>query len=182
MVPLVGGTWAEAKTLAIGTVTPGPDGTAHTTELSYFSRMTDAERFGRLALVEVQRRGVATAKRVCAVNDGAAWIPPLVALHRPDAILILDNPHAVEHLAAAAQVTFGAGTAALACWLERTRHTLRHGDPADVLEALCLLPVAQAADPAHAAEVRDETVQYLARRWECDPFPRNALCGAGLRG
>jgi hypothetical protein len=47
MVPLVGGQWAEVKTLAIGAVEvrPGDDGLpqAHTTGLSYFSRLGHAE-------------------------------------------------------------------------------------------------------------------------------------------
>src|SRR5712691_3326448 len=52
MVPLVGGEWAEVKTLAIGEVEVRPvdDGVpeAQTTNLSYFfSRLTDAETFTR---------------------------------------------------------------------------------------------------------------------------------------
>ena len=47
MVPLVGGQWAEVKTLAIGEVEVrrGADGLpeAHTTNLTYFSRLADAE-------------------------------------------------------------------------------------------------------------------------------------------
>ena len=61
MVPLVGGEWAEVKTLAIGEVEvrPGPDGLpeAHTTKLTYFSRLADAERFTRQAYVETYQRG-----------------------------------------------------------------------------------------------------------------------------
>src|SRR6266568_4313265 len=60
MVPLVGGEWAEVKTLAIGAVEvrPGDDGLpeAHTTDLTYFSRLADAERFTRQAYVETHRR------------------------------------------------------------------------------------------------------------------------------
>ena len=67
MIPLVGGDWAEVKTLVIGEVQPPGDGKGetviHTTEHSYFSRLTDSETFQRLALVETQRRGVETAGR-----------------------------------------------------------------------------------------------------------------------
>ena len=62
MVPVVGGVWAEVKTLAVGEVVgrPGADGDveAHTERLSYFSRLADAETFTRLATAELQRRGV----------------------------------------------------------------------------------------------------------------------------
>jgi hypothetical protein len=40
-------------------------------QVSYFSRLTDVESFGRLALVETHRRGTETAQTVCAVSDGA---------------------------------------------------------------------------------------------------------------
>jgi hypothetical protein len=75
MVPLVGGEWAEVKTLVIGEVQPPiivkGEPVIHTPEISYFSRLTDAETFQRLALVETHRRGVETAQAVAAVTDGA---------------------------------------------------------------------------------------------------------------
>src|SRR5439155_2076509 len=72
MVPLVGGAWAEVKTLAVGTVVPGPpaeDGapTVRTEALSYFSRLADADAFGRLATVETHRRGTLSAGTVCGI-------------------------------------------------------------------------------------------------------------------
>jgi hypothetical protein len=102
MVPLVGGAWGEIKTLAIGTVETRESGSrarqeqeVRTTDLSYFSRMTDHETFTRLALVETHRRGTETAGVVCAVSDGAVWIQACIDHHRPDAVRILDWPHAV---------------------------------------------------------------------------------------
>jgi hypothetical protein len=165
MVPLVGGVWGEAKTLSVGTIVAGGDGRPQTTELSYFSRLTDAATFTQQALVEVQRRGVATAGRVCVPADGAEWIQSFVDHHRPDAVRILDFPHAVEYLTSAVQACFGAGTPTSSGWERTLRHWLRHGEPAAVLEALCRLPVTQARDPAAAAAARDTSVQYLAKRW-----------------
>jgi hypothetical protein len=165
MVPLVGGAWAEAKTVAIGRVVPAADGTVRSQDLSYFSRLADHETFARLAWGELYRRGTTTAGTVLGVMDGSDWLQGFLAYHRPDAVRILDFPHAVEHLAAAAQATFGPGTAATCVWLEEQRHTLRHGDPAAVLAALRALPTAAAADPASAAVVRDATLAYLTKRW-----------------
>jgi hypothetical protein len=136
MVPLVGGSWAEVKTLALGTVTPVPDGESTTTALSYFSRLTDADTFGRLATIETDRRGTTTAGTVVAIVDGADWCQGFIDLHRPDAVRILDLPHAVEHLGAVAQAVFGAGTAAASDWLGTQAHALRHGHEAQVLAAL----------------------------------------------
>ena len=98
MVPLRGkAAWAEAKTLAIGTVTrrttptSGPD----VTGVSYFSRLADHQTFTRLATVETHRRGVETAGVVCGVVDGADWCQQFFDTHRPDAVRILDFHPAV---------------------------------------------------------------------------------------
>jgi hypothetical protein len=137
MVPLVGKRWGEVKTLVIGTIGAPKqrDGEqeVHTEELSYFSRMTDHETFGRLSTVETYRRGTATAELVCAVNDGAEWEQRLVDLQRPDAVRILDFGHSAEHLAAVAQAIHGIGTEAAQAWLKAECHELRHGDPEKVL-------------------------------------------------
>lgn len=64
--------------------------------------MADAETFTHQAYVETYRRGTETAKVVCTVQDGAEWEQGLVDVLRPDAVRILDFPHAVEHLTSAA--------------------------------------------------------------------------------
>ena len=111
MVPLIHKEWAEVKTLALGTVgapvLERGQWVVHTGELSYFSRLADAESFGRLALVETHRRGTETAHTVCAVSDGAEWIQGFVDLHRPDAVRILDFPHALGYVAQAGHAVYG---------------------------------------------------------------------------
>jgi hypothetical protein len=170
MVPLVGGEWAEVKTLAIGEVQmrPGEDGLpeAHTTNLTYFSRLADAEAFTRQAYVEAYRRGTEVAGVVCAVQDGAEWEQGLVDILRPDAVRILDFPHAVEHLTATAQLVLGMSTPELKLWLDEQAHTLKHATNGvrHVLSALAQLPLQRAADPAAAAEARDRTVAYFTKR------------------
>ena len=139
MVPLVGGAWAEVKTLAIGTVevevVKGEE-VVRTGELSYFSRMADHETFERLATVETHRRGTEKAGVVGAVNDGADWEQGFVDYQRPDAVRILDWGHATEHLSAGAQAVLGAGTAETSEWLSVQLHELKHGDSDGVLKAL----------------------------------------------
>ncbi len=170
MVPLVGGEWAEVKTLALGAVEVRRDADglpeAHTTDLSYFSRLADAESFTRQAYVESYRRGTETAKVVCAVQDGAEWEQGLVDVLRPDAVRILDLPHAIEHLTTAAQPVLGSATAELQAWLDEQAHTLKHATDGarQVLTALAKLPVQLAVDPTAAAEARDRTVTYLTKR------------------
>jgi len=170
LVPLLDGEWGEVKTLVIGTIAP-PDPTAGETQprataLSYFSRLADSATFPRMALVETQRRGVTTAGTVVAVMDGAAWVQSVLDYHRPDAVRILDFPHAVEHLNSAAQATFGVGSAAAQSWLTEQAHTLKHGEPGQVLAALRELPTATATDPPAAAHVQAQTLAYLTSRWD----------------
>jgi hypothetical protein len=169
MVPLVGGQWAEVKTVAIGTVserqTAAGERLVQTRDLSYFSRMADHERFERLAWGEVYRRGTPRAGTVVGVMDGSEWLQGFLDYHRPDAVRILDFPHGVEHLTAAAQASLGQDTAASRCWLGAAAHELKTGEPAAVLAAVCQLPVEQATLPEQAAAVRDQTVAYFAKRW-----------------
>ena len=156
MVPLVGGVWAEVKTLAIGTVEPhASTGGPRARNISYVSRLADAASFGWQATLETQRRGTPTAGTVVAVMDGALWLQEFVDLQRPDAVRILDFAHAVEHLGVVAQAVFGPGTAAASEWLGMQAHTLRHGDPDDVIACLTALE--------RDARLHVETVAVVAR-------------------
>jgi hypothetical protein len=165
MVPLVGGSWAEVKTLAIGTVTPvaATDAAgARTVALSYFSRLADHVTFGRLATVETQRRGTETAQTVVAIVDGADWCQGFIDLHRPDAVRILDFAHALEHLGTVAQAVYGAGTAAASEWLGQQAHALRHGQESQVVERLVTLAAVPQA--AEVVTLICATQRYLATR------------------
>lgn len=165
MVPLIGGAWAEVKTVAVGTVVSAVEGgEAHTEQISYFSCLADAGSFTRLAKVELYRRGVDTAETVCAISDGAPWLQGFMDAHRLDAVRILDFPHAAEHLGLAAHAVFGPGTAAGSEWLGVQLHELKHGDPDAVLAALRALSAEQAACPMEAAKARDGVVSYLEQR------------------
>jgi hypothetical protein len=100
LVPLSSGEWAAVKTLVIAEVQPPllSNGAAviRTHQPSYFSRLTDADPFQRLALVETHRRGVEHATAVGAVRDGAAWLQKFLDHHGYHAIRRLDFPHAGE--------------------------------------------------------------------------------------
>jgi hypothetical protein len=140
MVPLVHGEWAEVKTVAIGAIQPPVlehgEAVVHTTQLSYFSRLAEAETFSRLATVETQRRGTERAETVCAVSDGAEWIQGFVDVQRHDAVRILDFSHAAGYVAQVGQAVLGEGTAEFKVWLATTLHQLKHDSPDKVLQTL----------------------------------------------
>jgi len=170
MVPLRPGQWAEAKTLAISRVEQrvAADGASatHPTELSYVSRLAEAETVTRLAYMEAHRRGTESAGVVCAGQDGADWLQGLVDVLRPDAVRILDFPHAVEHLTTAAAPVLGLGTPSLQAWLDQQPHTLKHAPDGarQVLGAVAHLAVETAADPRAARTARDGALAYFTKR------------------
>lgn len=140
MVPLVHGEWAEVKSVALGAIQPpvmeNGETVVHTTQLSYFSRLAEAETFTRLATVETQRRGTERAETVCAVNDGAEWIQGFIDVQRHDAVRILDFSHAAGYVAQVGQAVLGEGTPAFKAWLDTTLHELKHDSPDQVLQTL----------------------------------------------
>jgi hypothetical protein len=170
-VPLVGGEWAEVKTLAIGEVEPprqvNGETLIQTGALSYFSRLTDSTTFQRAALVETHRRGVETAGAVGAVTDGAEWCQSFVDFHRSDAVRILDFPHAGEHLAQIGQAVFGEGTATTDTWFTQQLHQLKHDGPTAVLTEIHHLLAAHAdlpdlPEPVAYLDKREAQMQYPA--------------------
>jgi hypothetical protein len=170
-VPLVHKQWAEVKTLALGTVgepvVEDGEPVVHTTDLSYFSRLAEAEAFERLALVETHRRGTETAHQVCAVTDGAEWEQGFIDSHREDAVRILDFSHAAEYVAAAGQAVLGEGTPPFQAWLTGTLHELKHGQPEKVLQTLRDMQV-KVRERGSGSEAAVETIQksltYLEKR------------------
>ena len=168
MISLVGKQWVEVKTLALGRVHQEADGTVRTTDLSYFSRRAEHTAFRRLALVETYRRGVGTALEVVAVMDGADWLQRFIDFHRPDAIRILDFPHAVEYLTHASHEAHGAGTARTREWIGTQAHALKHDGPDPILAALRALP---------PGEHRDAALGYLEPRLPQLQYPTFRAAG-----
>jgi hypothetical protein len=163
MVPLLHGEWAEVRTLAIGEVQPeakGKEGDGvHTGNLSYFSRLVEASRFEHLSLVEVQRRGLENCPQVAAVVDGADWLQSFIDYHRPDAVRILDFPHAGQRIGQVGEALFGEGSPQASQWTQERLHKLKHQGPKTILEELRLLKDQQAE-----LTVLAENLTYLEKR------------------
>jgi len=173
MVRLVGGVFAEIKTVIIGQVQTKekrckerPEQQVETVNLSSFSRLTDSDTFGKLATVETERRGVGLAKEVCAVQDGAEWIRGFVDLHRPDAMRILDFAHARGYLSDIAELVRDAGTNLPSDWLDKQSHNLKHHGPTGVLKQVGLLLEKHPGVPE-----LDTKVNYLCKREQQMQYP-----------
>jgi hypothetical protein len=158
MVHLVGGEWAEVKTLALGEVTRNKRGEVCTQHLSYFSRLSDAASFEEAALVETHRRGLERATEVCAVQDGAEWLQGFTDYHRADAVRILDFAHAAEYINEIGQAVQAAGGKLPGKWLEGVLHRLKHQGPQRVLKHLVWLAA------RYPSVLIQEKLAYLQKR------------------
>lgn len=176
MIPLRQGEWAEVRTVAIGTVkehlTTDGKPESRVEDLSYFSRLTTAETFTDLAEVEMRRRKVVQAPAVCAVTDGADWLQTFLDMHRPDALRILDFPHAAEHVSKLVEALEQAGLCFPVRMLERCLHVLKHRGPHALLRMTQGLSTEQALRP----HVR-EHLGYLGKRLALMQYP--TFRGAG---
>jgi hypothetical protein len=128
-VPLLHGAWTDVKLAVFADLVPGaPTETGQPTHRpgthSYVARWEPAEQFGPTLTLEAQRRGLDEAGVVVSPNDGADWIQGVLDLLAPQAVRILDFPHAVEHLGTIATLVAGAGTPAATAWAAAQRSVL----------------------------------------------------------
>ncbi len=172
MVHLVGGEWAEVKTLVLGEVTRKKRAEVCTQQISTFSRLADAQHLMEASLVETHRRGVERAAAVCAVQDGAEWLQGLGDYHRADAVRILDFAPAAQYINAIGQAVQAAGGRLPATWLEGVLHRLKHQGPRRVLTHLRWL-AARSPSPTiqanlaylHKREAHMQYPTYQAAGW-----------------
>ena len=157
-VPLVGGGWTDVKLAVFADLAPGPAGrdgcpTLVPQTTSYAARWEAAAQFGQTLTLEAQRRGLDEAGVVVSPNDGAEWIQGNLDLVAPQAIRILDFPHAVEHLGALAALVYGEGSAEASAWVTAQRAALRDRGADALLPALA---ACQARGPCASALVDAE--------------------------
>lgn len=165
MVPVRGdadGRWAEVKTVVIGCLEQTAAG-PKAVHLSYFSRLTGAAEFTRLARLEFHRRATGLAKRSTAVVDGAEWEQTFIDEDCPEALRVLDWSHATDHLSEAAQAAFGPGTPAASTWLQEQKQALLELTPEDVFAALAAVEEGRTDDQV---KVIRGTRDYLVKRRE----------------
>jgi hypothetical protein len=137
-----------------------PTEAVHTTPVAYCSRLCSADPFIETATRILHHCGTERAKTVVAVMDGAGWLQQLIDGHRPDAVRILDFPHAAGYLCQAAQAAYGVGSKETSTWLDTWLHELKHGHPDVVLAALRQLPT----PTPEAVASRTTVLRYLTAR------------------
>jgi hypothetical protein len=179
-VRLVGGSHREVRTVSLGRVNPPKlvqgEEQVTTSELSYFSRLTDsAAEFTERSGVEFQRRRVSSAAQVGAGSDGADWCQSLLKRHCPQAKRYLDFWHAAERVQAFSKVLLP-GKPHLTSWYASTQlHRLKHDGPDRLLESLAAW---RSASNKAVREVASAQYAFFDSRRELLDYP--GLRAAGL--
>jgi hypothetical protein len=127
----------------------------------------------------LHRRGIATARRVGAVVDGADWCHSCIDLHAPEAVRILDFPHAASAVCASGQRMGPNGRLLSDQDVVRWLQGLQHPDPQAVLAALRMLTAVQPDLPElakHLAYLETRAAQLQYPPLQAAGWPR----GSGL--
>jgi uncharacterized protein UPF0236 len=137
---------------------------------------TSPEEFGRLVHAEALRRGMARAKYVFLVSDGALWIWNIVADRFVGALSELDFYHASQHLWAVAYDLYPQAEVARA-WVEPLLHQLRHGQETEVLGTLEKLPEQVRTLGGAVTELIEREIKYFTTHRDHIHYQDNAAKG-----
>jgi len=111
---------------------------------TYVATFEPAHSFGALLYAEACRRGVAHARQVIVLGDGAPWIWKLADLHFPSATQVVDFYHAREHLYALGALVAPDLGEDSGAWLNERLAELAHGDIPALLAAARKLALPEA--------------------------------------
>jgi hypothetical protein len=109
---------------------------AHAENNSYTAHLGGPEVFGQMVWAEATRRDWEQASDTQVVGDGALWIWNLADDYFYDSHRIVDGYHATEHLAAAARLIKGEGSAAAKRWRNAQATRLFQGDVIRIAQSL----------------------------------------------
>lgn len=108
----------------------------HAVRNSYVGHLGGPEVFGERLWAEACRRGWERVAETEVIGDGAAWIWNLAGEHFYDSEQVVDWYHGMEHLAHAAAVAYGEGTAEARRWLKKQETVLYQGDATKIAQTI----------------------------------------------
>ena len=145
---------------------------------TYVATMEPWESFGWMLRVEAEKRGYLQAKAKLLIADGAQHIRTLKNDHFPEAEMILDWPHATEHLSASSKAAFGEGTQAAREWYEEYRELLWKGKRDEIIRELERLskkigfPEKGESDASGRAMLYRNAYSYFPNNYDAIDYPR----------
>lgn len=144
---------------------------------TYCATMQPWERFGWMLRMEAEARGYIKAKVKLFLADGAKHIRDLKDLQFPEAIFILDWPHAAGHLSNSAKAAFGEGTKEADDWYAKHKLMLWNGKRDDLIADLRQLservgpPKADDPDTHPRKTVHRDAFSYFPENYEAINYP-----------
>lgn len=173
MILVRGEGWKEVKLTVISAVELDESDTERGVTLSRHScqmGLWDADTMARYQYLEGLRRGLWDCEKLSSVNDAAAWILRITQDNFPQATLIVDWPHAQQHLWQAAYDLYGEGTESARQWAEAHTDLLWQGQGAEILSAL--EPLTEDEDARRAHDYLANHLQYMDyARYRRDGYP-----------
>lgn len=121
---------------------------------------TPPQEFGRAVHAEAIRRGMGKAQYVFVLADGAVWIWNIIEDRFVSCLKGLDFYHGSTHLWAIAHELFPEKAQAEA-WVEPLLHQLKHGQEAEVINALEALPAQRQAAGLSLSDLLQREIAYF---------------------
>ncbi len=106
----------------------------------YLARRSKAEDEGLLLYSLPVQHGLAQARQLVVLGDGAAWIWRLAGEHFAGAVQIVDIYHAREPIWKVARAVFGPNTPAGSAWAEQASRLLEEGKIEELVEEMVISP------------------------------------------
>jgi hypothetical protein len=175
--------WHEDKVLTISSyqVTPAeePGGDPEPVRLvtTYVGTMQGSDRFGQLARIEAERRGILQAQEVVVIGDGAAWIDTIADERFTGHERIIDYYHVAERLEACAKAVIPVDLVKRKDLGDRLKSHLYLGR-VDVVrrwmerQSRMLGPVRESDPAEHPRRVLSENLTYVRRHKGQMDYPR----------
>ena len=166
--------WHENKVLTISSYRrkaasePGGDPEPVRLVTTCVGTMEKSDRFGQLARVEAERRGIRQALEVVVLGDGGAWIDTVAQEQFGCHPRILDYYHVVERLAECAQAVQPVDEAKRKALAERLESNLWAGKTPLLIrwlqrQSAALGPVRVTDPEGHPRRVLQENLTYMQR-------------------
>jgi len=154
--------FGECKSAVLYEAGAGPRGDAGVVHRRYLATLEDCRQFGTELAVAAQQSGVAFAREVVFLADGALWLWQIAAAQFPRAVQILDFYHASEHLYTVAHARFGEGSDAAKEWARARQGELL----ADQVRAVLLAIAAWKPQSLAGKQLRHREFRYFRHNAE----------------
>ena len=138
--------------------------------MHYVARRTARGDFDQLLYGLACQCGLAHAKQIVILGDGARWIWKQAEEHFPGAVQIVDLYHAQQHVWQVARAVYGPQTQAAERWAKEACDLLVQGHIEQLVATITALP-AIAPEPGESRSVPEKAIDYFSANAERMRYP-----------